>query len=69
MIINPKTYAEFHLDATEFLDMLRECEVKADFLIFDPPDLGRQLKEVYNGFGREMQLEDGQLGKNQERMA
>lgn len=61
--INPNTEAEYHLDATEFLDMLREREVKADFLLFDPPYSPRQLKECYNSFGRKMQLEDGQTAR------
>ena len=61
--INPDTEAQYHLDATEFLDVLKCQEVKADLILFDPPYSARQLKEVYNSFGRRMQLEDGQLGR------
>ena len=61
--INPNTEAEYHLDATDFLDMLKEKGVKADFLSFDPPYSPRQLKECYDSFGKKMQLEDGQTAR------
>jgi hypothetical protein len=61
--INPNTDADYHLDATDFLDTLRAKEVRADFFLFDPPYSPRQLKECYESFGRKMQLEDGQTAR------
>jgi hypothetical protein len=61
--INPSTEAEYHLEAIDFLDMLREREIKADFLLFDPPYSPRQLKECYDSFGKKMQQEDGMTAK------
>jgi hypothetical protein len=61
--INPNTTAEYHLDATDFLDTLAVNGTSADFLLFDPPYSARQLKECYESLGRKMQLEDGQLGR------
>lgn len=61
--INPNTAAEYHLEAVEFLDVLRDQGVKADLLLFDPPYSPRQLKECYDSFGKKMQLEDGQTAR------
>jgi len=61
--INPNTAATLHLEADEFLRRLETDGVKADLLFFDPPYSPRQLKECYNSFGREMQLEDGQTAR------
>jgi hypothetical protein len=35
--INPSTTAEHHMDAAEFLTMLKEKGVKGDFFLIDPP--------------------------------
>ncbi len=61
--INPNTRAEHHMEAEDFLKMLHGKEVTADLLLFDPPYSPRQMKECYNSFGREMQLEDGQTAR------
>lgn len=49
--LNPETKAQFHLDALEFLEMLKQQKVKADVVIFDPPYSMRQVKECYAGIG------------------
>lgn len=61
--INPDTAAQSHLEADEFLRQLTKIGIKTDLLLFDPPYSPRQLKECYNSFGRNMQLEDGQTAR------
>jgi hypothetical protein len=59
--LNPETQAEFHLDAVEFLEMLKEQNIKADLGIFDPPYSPRQVQEVYQGIGRPVTQADTQM--------
>jgi alkylhydroperoxidase family enzyme len=49
--LNPNTAAQYHMDAYDFLCLLRDSEVVADLIIFDPPYSLRQAKEVYEQFG------------------
>lgn len=56
--INPKTSAQYHLHALDFLNMLIEKNVKTDLVIFDPPYSPHQTKECYSGFGINMKYED-----------
>lgn len=49
--INPKTEAEHHLDAEEFLLMLRDKGIKCDLGIMDPPYSPRQISECYKEAG------------------
>jgi hypothetical protein len=57
--LNPKTDAEWHLDALDFLVMLyQDLGTFANTVIFDPPYSPRQIKECYNGIGRKMQQSD-----------
>ncbi|HUT43909.1 MAG TPA: hypothetical protein VMW95_06190, partial [Desulfobacterales bacterium] len=35
--LNPKTNAQYHMKAEQFLQMLVDQEVKADLVVFDPP--------------------------------
>jgi hypothetical protein len=55
--LNPNTQAEYHMDALDFLRMLKEKQVAADFVLFDPPYSPRQIKELYDGFGWRMPQE------------
>lgn len=50
--LNPKTDAEFHMEASEFLEMLRRRGIKPDLILFDPPYSPRQIQELYEGIGR-----------------
>jgi hypothetical protein len=50
--INPNTEAEYHLDALEFLKICTN-KIKADLVVFDPPYSLRQVKECYEGIGRQ----------------
>jgi hypothetical protein len=50
--LNPKTAAECHMPALDFLRELAAKDVKADLIIFDPPYTINQIEEVYAGIGR-----------------
>ena len=58
--INPKTEAEHHMDAEEFLTMLNFEGVKADLVIFDPPYSPRQISECYKEAGIECGMKETQ---------
>jgi hypothetical protein len=58
--LNPKTSAEYHMDALDFLKMLCEKEIKADLVIFDPPYSYQQMMEVYEGVGRKISGRESQ---------
>lgn len=58
--LNPKTEAEYHLDAFEFLKLMEQQRVRPDLILFDPPYSRRQVKEVYNGIGRHYGIKDSQ---------
>ena len=49
--LNPKTEAEHHMDAEDFLRMLAAKGVKCDVAIFDPPYSPRQISECYKEAG------------------
>lgn len=59
--LNPDTRAQYHMQAIDFLLMLKSKDVMADLVLFDPPYSPRQIKEVYDGIGKEMGREGGQL--------
>jgi len=50
--LNPKTEAQCHMDACDFLKMLLDKDVRADLIIFDPPYSHYQTREVYQSVGR-----------------
>jgi len=58
--LNPDTAAEYHMDAIEFLNMLRDRGVMVDLAIFDPPYSPRQISECYQHVGRAVTMEDTQ---------
>ena len=49
--LNPKTEAEYHMDAEAFMVMLAGEGVKCDLAIFDPPYSPRQISECYKEAG------------------
>lgn len=51
--LNPDTLAEYHMEALDFLIKIREENVKADLIIFDPPYNPAQAKQCYQLFGYE----------------
>lgn len=58
--LNPETHAEYHMEALEFLAMLKEKKVQADLVIFDPPYSARQVAECYAQVGRKTSMQDTQ---------
>lgn len=52
--LNPATAAEYHLDALDFLNILKERGITADLVLFDPPYSPRQIKECYESIGLRM---------------
>lgn len=52
--LNPATEAEYHMDVLDFLKMLKEKNIRADLVIFDPPYSPRQIKECYDSIGLKM---------------
>lgn len=58
--LNPKTQAEHHMEALEFLGLLNSRNVVADLVIFDPPYSPRQVAECYTAIGRETTQQDTQ---------
>ncbi len=49
--LNPKTEAEFHLDAEDFIHLLLTKGVRCDLAILDPPYSPRQISECYKEAG------------------
>ena len=66
--LNPNTFAEHHMDATDFLLMLVDQGVKADVVIIDPPYSPRQVKECYDSIGHKMKQGDALLGAVRKKM-
>lgn len=58
--LNGDTDAEYHLEASDFLEILIEQEIKADLIIFDPPYSPRQLAECYKQVGKKATMQDTQ---------
>ena len=57
--LNPEMPTQYHLDAREYLEGLRD---KYEGVLFDPPYTPRQVKECYNSVGRHMEQDDALLG-------
>jgi len=49
--LNPRTKAEYHLLALDFLQLMINKKIKTDLVLFDPPYSLRQIKECYNNVG------------------
>lgn len=58
--LNPKTEAEHHMEARDFMRMLLDRCVAADTVIFDPPYSPRQVSEVYAEIGLTATMKDTQ---------
>ncbi len=58
--LNPDTGAMFHMDSTDFLNMIVEEGTKVDMVLFDPPYSPHQVKQLYQGIGRELTRLDTQ---------
>jgi hypothetical protein len=49
--LNPNTAAQYHMDARDFLSMLVDKQIRADFVVFDPPYNPSQAKQLYEEIG------------------
>lgn len=49
--LNPKTSAEFHMDAEAFMRMLAARGDRCDLILLDPPYSPRQISECYKEAG------------------
>jgi hypothetical protein len=49
--LNPKTRAEYHMDAEDFLRMLAGQGIRCDLAIVDPPYSPRQISRCYQEAG------------------
>ena len=52
--LNPDYDTDYHMDATEFLEMLDEKSV--DTVLYDPPYSPRQVAECYKQFGKTVNM-------------
>ena len=55
--LNPAMPAQYHFDALEFIEQL---DVQYIGVLFDPPYSSRQVKECYEGLGRDFTMQDSQ---------
>ena len=58
--LDPRTEAQFHMDAEEFLRMLAVQSAQVDVVLFDPPYSPRQISECYKGVGLEVGMKTTQ---------
>lgn len=58
--INPKTTAEYHMDAEAFIKMLAGQNIKCDMAIIDPPYSPRQISECYKEIGLAVGMKETQ---------
>ena len=58
--LNPDTHATYHMEALDFVEMLRGEGVLADCVLFDPPYSPRQVSECYRHVGRRTTQQDTQ---------
>ena len=54
--LNPKAPTAYHLDALDFARLLENDELNG--VLFDPPYSLRQIKEMYQGFGKPLSNAD-----------
>lgn len=54
------TKAEYHMDALDFLVMLKDRGVRPDLVLFDPPYSPRQIAECYQSIGKALTQKDTQ---------
>jgi hypothetical protein len=58
--LNPNTEARYHMDATEFLKLMKTYGTAFDLAIFDPPYSPRQISECYKEIGKKVTQTDTQ---------
>lgn len=58
--LNPSTSADYHMQAEDFLYLMRARDVMADCIILDPPYSPRQITECYAAAGLKAGMKDTQ---------
>ena len=58
--LNPRTDAQHHMQAVDFIDMLAAGDVQCDLAILDPPYSPRQISECYKQAGLKCSQTDTQ---------
>lgn len=58
--LNPKMPTQYHMHCDDFLAKLVADGAVADAILFDPPYSLRQVKEIYNGIGKDFSQHDSQ---------
>ena len=56
--INPDMPTQHHLHSHDFLRLLKDDGVKADLVVLDPPYSLTQMKQIYEGMGREIDMRE-----------
>jgi len=54
--LNPEFDTTFNLEFHDFAKKMKDNCMKFDLILFDPPYSLRQLKEQYNGIGKDLEL-------------
>lgn len=54
--LNPKFKADYNLEANDFGELMERKGRSFDLILFDPPYSLRQLKEQYEGIGKDLEL-------------
>ena len=54
--LNDMMPTDYHLEFKDFAEMMLEQERKFDLVLFDPPYSLRQVKECYQGIGKNLEL-------------
>lgn len=54
--LNPKFNSDFNMEANDFGELMCSRGNEFDLVLFDPPYSLRQLKDCYEGVGKEMEL-------------
>jgi hypothetical protein len=60
--LNPETAAQHHMEAADFLEMLKANGTVADLVIFDPPYSLTQVSRSYQDIGREFKGAENPTG-------
>lgn len=54
--LNEMMPTNYHLEFKDFAEMMFEQEQQFDLILFDPPYSLRQLKDLYDGIGKDLEL-------------
>lgn len=59
--LNPETSAQYHLEALDFLRLMKKQGVHPDLVIFDPPYSLEQCSRAYQSVGKHVSQRDTQI--------